>query len=107
MNGHVFQCFNEGSDKNEFAKTVEALSEYIAKKITYPGDMWNLTNDLTEPVVPQPDRITEDEMLDNPFKKAVFAKEISSYVVRREQLKQNMRAVSAVRRDTGPNVVMQ
>ena len=97
MNGHVFQCFNEGSDKNEFTKTVEALHEYIAKKLTYPGDMWNLTMELTEPVVPEPDKITEKEMEDDPFKKAVWTKEVSSYVVvRREQLKQNMRAVSAV-----------
>ena len=96
MNGHVFQCFNEGGDKNEFVKTVEALHEYIAKKITYPGDMWNLTMELTEPTVPEPDEITEKEMEDSPFKKAVWTKEVSSYVVRREQLKQNMRAVSAV-----------
>ena len=96
MNGHVFQCANEGIDKNAFTKTIEALHEYIAKKITYPGDMWLLTTELEEPVVPEPDLITEEEMEDDPFKKAVWSKEVSNYVVRREQLKQNMRAVSAV-----------
>lgn len=96
MNGHVFQCPNEGSDKNEFTKTIEALHEYIAKKILYPGDMWNLTTELTEPEVPEPDEITEEEMEQSPFKKAVWAKLVSSYVVRCEQLKQNKRALSAV-----------
>jgi hypothetical protein len=39
MNGHVFQCFNECEDKKQFSKTVEALGEYIAKRLKYPGDM--------------------------------------------------------------------
>jgi hypothetical protein len=38
MNGHVFQCFSEGSNKNEFTKTVKVLHEYIAKKLMYPSD---------------------------------------------------------------------
>jgi hypothetical protein len=77
-------------------KTVEALHEYIAKKIRYPGDMWSLTTELTEPKVPKPDRVTEQDLEDDHFLKAVWTKEVSSYVTRREQLKQNMRAVSAV-----------
>ena len=96
MNGHVFQCFNEGSDKNEFTKTVEALHEYIAKKLTYPGDLWSLTTELTEPKVPEPARVSEKDLEDDHFLKAVWTKEVSSYVTRCEQLKQNMRAVSAV-----------
>ena len=47
MNGHVFQCFNECEDKKHFSKTVEALGEYIAKKLKYPGDMVSLTKDDT------------------------------------------------------------
>jgi len=37
MNGHVFQCFNECEDKKHFS--VEALQEYIAKKLKYPRNM--------------------------------------------------------------------
>jgi hypothetical protein len=46
MNGHVFQCFNKCEDKKLFSKTVEALGEYIAKKLKYPGDMVSLTKDF-------------------------------------------------------------
>lgn len=97
MKGHVFECCNEGSgDKNQFAKTVEALHEYIAKKITYPADMWNLTAELKEPEVPEPTTPSDQEMEDNCFKKAVFTKLVSNYVARCEQLCQNKRTVCAV-----------
>jgi hypothetical protein len=96
MNGHVFQCPNEGGEKNEFTKTIEALHEYIAKKITYPGDMWNLTTDMTEPVVPEPPQISDEDLKSDGLKKAVWTKQVSNYVVRCEQLQQNMRAVSSV-----------
>ncbi len=67
MDTYVFQCYNEGSNKSEFTKTVKALHEYTAKKLTYPGDMWNLTTKLTELVVPEPKQITEQEMQDDFF----------------------------------------
>jgi len=38
MNGHVFQSHNENASKNQFLKTVEALSEYINKNLE-PKDM--------------------------------------------------------------------
>jgi hypothetical protein len=54
MHGHVFQCFNECDNKKQFSKTVEAVGEYIAKKLKYPGDMDSLTKDLTLPTIPEP-----------------------------------------------------
>ena len=54
MNGHVFQCFNEWEDKKHFLKTEEALGEYIAKKLKYPGDMASLTQDFVRPKIPKP-----------------------------------------------------
>jgi len=36
MNGHVFQSHNENASKNQFLKTVEALSEYINKNQRKP-----------------------------------------------------------------------
>jgi len=54
MNGHVFQCFNKCKDKKHFSKTVEALGEYIAKKLKYPGDMVSLTKDFVKPEIPKP-----------------------------------------------------
>ena len=54
MNGHVFQCFNEGIGQNQFAKTVESLGEYIAENFKYPGDMMSLTKELKALAVKEP-----------------------------------------------------
>ena len=62
MNGHVFQCFNECEDKKQFSKTVEALGEYIAKKLKYPGDMASLTKDFVRPEIPKPTELQVSEM---------------------------------------------
>ncbi|KAI2501022.1 hypothetical protein MHU86_13434 [Fragilaria crotonensis] len=39
MNGHVFQCFEEQSDRRQYAKTIEALDGYVKKNLTYSADM--------------------------------------------------------------------
>jgi len=59
MNGHVFQRFNECNDEKLFSKTVEAVGEYIAKKLKYPGNMDSLTNDLTLPTIPEPEELIQ------------------------------------------------
>jgi hypothetical protein len=54
MNGHVFEFFNKCEDKKQFSKTVEALREYIAKELKYPGDMASLTKDFVRPEIRRP-----------------------------------------------------
>ena len=54
MNGHVFEFFNKCEDKKQFSKTVEALREYIAKELKYPGDMASLTKDFVRPKMISP-----------------------------------------------------
>ena len=61
VNGHVFQCFNKCEDKKQFSKTVEALGEYIAKKLKYPGDMAFLTKDFVRPEIPKPTELEVSE----------------------------------------------
>jgi hypothetical protein len=61
MNGHVFQCFNECEDKKHFSKTIEALGEYIAKKLKYPGNMVSLTKDFVKPEIPKPTELEVSE----------------------------------------------
>jgi hypothetical protein len=61
MNGHVFQCFNKCEDKKQFSKTVEALGEYIAKKLKYPGNMASLTKDFVRPEFPKPTELEVSE----------------------------------------------
>jgi hypothetical protein len=39
INGHVFQCHGENTDKQQFMKTVGILGEYVNKTFTYPQDL--------------------------------------------------------------------
>jgi len=54
MNRHVFQCTHEMTDKNQFLKVLEGLSEYIAKNVTNPGDMLPLTKELVKLTITLP-----------------------------------------------------
>ena len=39
MNGHVFECYDEQSDRRQFVKTVEALESHVKKTIKNPEDL--------------------------------------------------------------------
>ena len=90
MNGHVFQCFNENGISNQFAKTVEALAEYIAKHLKFPGDMSSLTEDLVQPTLtaPVPLRADADELT-----KLLWKQDVVQYAQRRAYLASNYKAV--------------
>ena len=88
MNGHVFQCFNECEDKKHFSKTVEALGEYIAKKLKYPGDMVFLTKDFVKPEIPKPTELEVSET--NRLVIAIWEKKVSAYCTRTDYLNSNI-----------------
>jgi hypothetical protein len=39
MNGNVFECFEEQSDRCQYAKTVEALEGYVKKNLNFSDDL--------------------------------------------------------------------
>ena len=94
MNGHVFQCFNECEDKKHFSKTIEALREYIAKKLKYPGDMASLTKDFVRPEIPEPTELEVSET--NRLVIAIREKEVSAYCTRTDYLNSNLKTAYAV-----------
>jgi len=94
MNGHIFQCFNECNDKKQFSKTVEAVGEYIAKKLKYPGDMDSLTKDLTLPTIPEPEELDPEET--NLLIKAIWNKKVTSYCTCTNYLESNLKTAYAV-----------
>ena len=56
MEGHVFECYEEQTDRRQYRKTVEALECY-AKKTMYPEDLAPLlVTDSTLPVLEKPPR---------------------------------------------------
>jgi len=94
MNGHVFQCFNECEDKKHFSKTVEALREYIAKKLKYPGDMVSLTKDFVRTEIPKPTELKVSET--NRLVIAIWEKKVSAYCTRTDYLDSNLKTAYAV-----------
>ena len=93
-NGHVFQRFNESDNKKQFSKMVEAVGEYIAKKLKYPGDMDSLTKDLVLPTIPEPEELDPEET--NLLVKAIWNKKVTSYCTRTDYLKSNFKTAYAV-----------
>ena len=39
INCHVFQCYGETTDRQQFTKTLGVLGEYINKTLTHPQDV--------------------------------------------------------------------
>jgi hypothetical protein len=89
MNGHVFQCFNKCEDKKHFMKTVEALGEYIAKKLNYPGDVVSLTKDFVKPEIPKPTELEVSET--NRLVIAIWEKKVSAYCTHTDYLNSNLK----------------
>ena len=55
MNGHVFQCPEEQTDRMQFKNTKDALQAYVKKLLNFPEDMaplFGLT--ITAPTVAMP-----------------------------------------------------
>ena len=94
MNGHVFQCFDECSGKNEFARTVQALAEYIVKNLKQPGDMTSLTKSLTLPTIEVPEDLAENET--SKFLLKVWEQQVTNYTIRLDLLRSNLKVVYTV-----------
>jgi outer membrane PBP1 activator LpoA protein len=94
MNGHVFQCFNESADPNQFEKTVEVLGKYAAKNFKHAGDLELLFRNLSMRTVEQPTELDKKTATKADIK--VYDKELDIYVVRKTKLKDNVKALYAV-----------
>ena len=55
MNGHVFQCSEEQTDRLQYKTTLEALQSHVKKSLKYPEDMAPLfALTMSEPVIEMP-----------------------------------------------------
>ena len=74
MNGHIFGCFDEHSDKRAYTKTIEALDQHATKTYKFPEDFASLFT--VEPSAPEivkprtPPKEGRDEVDDLIFKEA-------------------------------------
>ncbi|KAL7574570.1 hypothetical protein ACA910_015920 [Epithemia clementina (nom. ined.)] len=77
MNGHVFQCFNESTEKKQFARTLEVLGEYAAKNMDYAGDLNPLFKSLEKPTLTPPEELS-DEDAKSKLKYTIWEKQVAT-----------------------------
>jgi hypothetical protein len=68
MNSHVFECYDEQSDRGQFAKTVDALESYVKKTMKNLEDLASLfAPQQSLPVLTKPPNlVAESGKADNP-----------------------------------------
>ena len=94
MNGNVFECYEEQSDRRQFAKTLEALESYVKTKLAFSEDLAPLFGmEISEPTIEKP-----DDPGPNPTEtdKLIWQEEVKEYVKRNRTLKGNLANVHAV-----------
>ena len=94
MNGNVFQCFEEQSDRTQFETTLAALDAYTKKNLIFVEDLRPLFGDeIEEPKLEEledlPQNYTETQ-------KAIWDQELREYFKRKGVFKSNLANVYAV-----------
>jgi hypothetical protein len=85
MNGNVFECYEEQSDRRQSAKTLEALESYVKTKLVFSEDLAPLfATEMSNPIVEKP-----DDPGPNPTEtdKLIWQEEVKEYVKRTRILK--------------------
>ena len=93
MNGHVFQCYEETSKRNQFEKTIEELGRYAATHLTYAKNIKMMPKSLKEVVFPEP--------VDPPFSATrttirIWEKEVDLYMERKQSYSENKWTIYAI-----------
>jgi hypothetical protein len=94
MNGNVFECYDEQTDRRQYAKTVEALEGHVKKNLKYAEDLSTLfainpkLPTLKKPAPPGKDADESDTEL--------WKEEIKELAKRKRVLRGNLMAIYAV-----------
>jgi hypothetical protein len=95
MNGHVFQCHGETTDKQQYTKTVEALGEYISKELKHAKDVSSLYKTGKIQVLKEPVDLTDEEKKSD-TKRMIWTIQVASYVKRIEVRESNRQTIYTV-----------
>jgi hypothetical protein len=94
MNGNVFECHEEQTDRRQYAKTLEALQGYVKKNLKFADDLAPLfATTMTNPAIVRP---TNEGVPGDPTDDMIFKEEIKEYVNRLRGMKDNMATIQAV-----------
>ena len=94
MNGHVFECYDEQTDRRQYTKTVEALMEYAKKNLKCAEDLKPLfATEMKTPTLAKPTKpgATADEV-----DLAIWNEEVRDHAQRKRVLRGNLAAIQAV-----------
>ncbi len=86
MEGFVFECFEETTNRLQFCKTLEQLKRYAGMKCKQPQDMTNLW-EMKTPSIALPTELTQGT---DEIKKLILEQLVKSYVERTNVLEGNM-----------------
>jgi hypothetical protein len=94
MNANVFECFEEQTDRPQFAKTREALEAYVKKNLKFAEDVSSFFSDNMEE--PQLEIPTELDAGASAVEKTIWDKELREFVKRKGAFKGNLATIQAV-----------
>ena len=68
MKDNIFQCYGESPNKQQFTKTIEALTGYISTTMEFPKDVASIYKEMELDTVQEPVDITKKEAKSAPKK---------------------------------------
>jgi hypothetical protein len=96
MNGNVFQCHGENTDKQQFLKTVGVLKEHINKTFTYPQHVASICKTFTIVPLVQLPNLSKTEYEGDMGKKMMWEETMKAFIKRTNFQESNERAVYAI-----------
>ena len=94
MNGHVFQCHGESNEKNQFARTIEELSNYVGLNFKHhPDDIKKMIQNMVDTTLSPP---TDPTTNATQTQTLIWTKEVDLYVKRKETYSSNKCALYSV-----------
>jgi hypothetical protein len=99
MNGNVFECYDEQTDRRQFAKTVEALQGYVKKSLKYSEDLSQIfAPKSTMPVLANPVKpgLNPDGSDHNETDIELWKEDIKDLAKRRRQLRGILSSIMAI-----------
>ena len=94
MHGNVFECYEEQTDRRQYAKTLEALESHAKKTSKFAEDLAPLFAET----IAEPTLIMPDDPGPNPSRAAdmIYGEKVKQYVKKESTLLGNMATLHAV-----------
>jgi hypothetical protein len=94
MNGHVFQCYGEATEKNQYARTVEELEVYIGTHVKRNAtDLKKMVRTMADTELERPTDLSDKcGQTDT----AIWKAEVDMYVKQREAYRENKCALFSI-----------